>query len=146
MIIQTDKDLLMVLNYRINCVREVMKIHSNMGIFDLNNAKKLYPKRIFKKNCYNIIMTTTKAELLSDPKKTAMLLLSLMHGLYKDSYSHWLKERLHMTHDSVMTHERRDYCQWYWSWWLSPQNSQLGVVRMLRATLQGKTWEEATKF
>lgn len=139
MILRTQEDFKMLLNYRINLVVDVMRIHCRMGLFDGDNARKLYPKRVLKNDCFNTIFRSTREELVSDPKKTAMLFLSLGRGVLNEtSYEY--------TRDKVLNEGDWSYPQLYWSWWLSSQNSQIGVVRKIKAGFSGITWDAAAKF
>lgn len=140
MIFRTQEDFKMLLNYRINLVVDVMRIHCRMGLFCGDNVKKLYPKRVLKNDCFNTIFYSTREGLLSDPRKTAMLFLSLTRGVSNEiSYEDARRRILHDGGDW-------SYIQLYWKWWLSPQNSQIGVVRKIKAGFSGITWNEATKF
>lgn len=139
MILRTPEDFKMLLNYRINLVIDVMRIHRRMGLFDGDNARKLYPKRVLKNDCFNTIFRSTREVLVSDPKKTAMLFLSLTRGVLNEySYEY--------TRDKVLNEGDWSYPQLYWSWWLSSQNSNIGVVRKIKAGFSGITWDAAAKF
>lgn len=139
MILRTSQDFKMLLNYRINLVIDVMRIHCRMGLFDGDNARKLYPKRVLKNDCFNTIFHSTREELVSDPKKTAMLFLSLTRGVLNEcSYEY--------TRNKVLNEGDWSYPQLYWSWWLSSQNSNIGVVRKIKAGFSGITWDAAAKF
>lgn len=142
MIMQTNKDMQMVLNYRINNIIEVMQIHKKLGLFNDGNWQKLYPRRATKAACRKIVFSATREELLADPSKTACLFKSLIGWWSGCSTSgkavlEWV--------DNNNTYGVGQISNFY-SWWLSPKRSQSDVIRLLRVQFNGKTWEECVKW